>query len=35
MKIDMCYVSATGRTKAMAEAIAAGILEQVSGCEVR
>ena len=35
MKIAICYFSATDRTKSMAEAIAAGILEQEPGCEVR
>ena len=35
MKLAICYFSATGRTEAMANAIAAGILEQAPGCEVR
>ena len=35
MKIAICYFSATGRTAAMAEAIAGGIREAEPACEVR
>ena len=33
MKIAICYFSATGRTAAMAEAIAGGIREAEPACE--